>query len=349
MWLDRLKTRLFPKPILPAILANTLESGYASAPKVLILSGSKRNQNYYRDLELAQQSRAVFLTETFDFEAFNWDVTKIADHLMGGAPDWVFLNYVQAYSHKLKGFGQLDSPVFGFVGDHYNFLDDSPQALTKQAFFRALPLAGLVTAYPHTNTLVANALQQPDLPFIHLPWAIDPKVFFDLGKRRRYDIACMGALTEGKYPLRRQVRAWLENQGELRLFGKKRVKGRTGSDHDGEAFNLALNQVRSAFTCASSMRYLLMKFFEIPASGALLFAERIPDLDKLGFIAGEHYVAVNSDDFSERMQFYLKGAGMADAERIRRAGYAFVHTHHTWERRIQTFLGEVQRVLGRTL
>jgi len=314
-------------------------------PRLLILSGSKQNQNYYRDRELARQTRSMFLTEGFDFAAYGWDVERIANELLGGPPDWIFLNYVAAYSPRLHGFERLKAPVIGFVGDHYNFTETSPAAVTKQEFFRTLPLAAMASAYPHTNDVVAEALGRPGLPFLYLPWAIDPEVFQDMGKRRCYDIACMGALTEGKYPFRRQVRAWLEEQKDLRLFGKKRVKGHGGSDHDGEAFNLALNKVRSAFTCASAMRYTLMKYFEIPASGALLFGETTPELSALGFRDGEHYVAVTPDNFAERMRHYLSEDGRAEWERIRQTGCDFIRTHHNWKRRIADFLPQVEALI----
>jgi hypothetical protein len=183
----------------------------------------------------------------------------VAAERYGGKPD-DFLNYNHHYTHQLRGLNELGVPVFGFVGDHYDFTDDSPRARVKQEYFRGLTnLVALLSAYPHTNNLVAQVLGRPELPFIYLPWAIDPNVFRDLGKRRRYDIACLGALTEGKYPFRREVRAWLESQSQLSYIRKKRIGG-----HDGVLFNKALNTTRSAFTCASA-RYTLMKYFEIPA------------------------------------------------------------------------------------
>jgi hypothetical protein len=203
----------------------------------------------------------------------------------------------------------------------------------------------MVSAYPHTNQVVAKALERPELPFLSLPWAIDPEVFCDLGRRRNYDIACIGALTEGVYPFRRLVRDWLEAQKDLGFFDKKRVKGRGGSGHDGGAFNLALNKVRSAFTCASAMRYTVMKYFEIPASGALLFAEHTPDLEALGFRDGENFVAVTPENFRERIQYYLAAQGREDWDRIRRAGRSFIQAKHTWQRRIAEFLPQVEAVI----
>lgn len=326
-------------------LSNTLTNGMA--PSLLILSSGKRNQNYYRDMELSRQTRSLFLGENFAWNERGYDLAQVmAEFFPHGRPDAVFLNYNHAYTPRLHGLNELAIPIFAFVGDHYDFTDTTPRARMKQEFFSGLAnLAALVSAYPHTNADVAMALGRPDIPFIYLPWAIDPSVFRDLGWRRPYDIACMGALTESKYPFRRMVRAWLEEQRQLRLFGKKRVKGSGGSDHDGEAFNLALNKVYSAFTCASALRYTLMKFFEIPASGALLFGEATPELSALGFRDGEHYVAVSPENYRDRMLHFLAGKGRDEAERIRLAGRDFVQREHTWERRIPVLLAQMRQLL----
>jgi len=320
-------------------LVDTLASGRAASPSVLILSASKKNQNYYRDWELAQQTRAVFLGEHFDFEPHGFQIEKVVAALFGGhKPDYIFLNYNHGYTHRLKGFDRLGIPVFAFVGDHYDFTDSSERAQLKQAFFQTLPLAALVTAYPHTNEEVLKGIAGRRPPFIHLPWAIDPSVFRDLGGKRRYDIACLGAHTDTKYPFRRQVRSYLEQQKELRFFKKQRVCG-----HDGVLFNKALNRMRSAFTCASVFQYTLMKYFEIPAAGALLFAEETQDLAGLGFQDGENFVKVTPADFAEKFRYYLIGDGREQGERIRRTGNTFVRANHTWALRIQGLLKEFEK------
>lgn len=328
------------------IAADTRHAGPRDAPRVLILSASKRNQNWYRDQEIARQTQAVLLTERFDFSSSGHDVANVCDLYFGGEPDLVFLNYTAAYTPRLTGFNRLRCPLFAFVGDHYDFTDTGPKAREKQAFFRDLPIAAMVTAYPHTNAVVCAALGRPRLPFIHLPWAVDPDVFRDLGRRRPYDIACLGALTESKYPLRRTVRAWLERQSGLKLFRKRRVKGRGGADHDGEAFNRALNRSRSAFTCASTFGYTLMKYFEIPAAGCLLFAEQTADLAGLGFQDQDNYVRVTAADFADRFRHYLIGPGRQDGERIRVAGMALVRSRHTWNRRVADLLAAFDRYRG---
>lgn len=103
--------------------------------------------------------------------------------------------------------------------------------------------------------------------------------------------------------------------------------------------------IYSAFTCASSMNYTLMKYFEIPGSGALLFAEKTKEFSELGFVDGVHYVAVTLENYQERMLHYLKGEGHEKAEQIRLEGHEFVRQNHTWEKRISIFLDEVQSLL----
>lgn len=324
------------------VVLDTLGSGDVSAPKVLIISAEKKNQNYYRDRELARQTRALFLSDNYPWADCDYSVQRVIDtHFRNEQPDWIFFNYNHGYSWRLHDLGTLSCPVLGFVGDHYDFIDDAPRSQVKQEFFRGLKnLAAMVTAYPHTNESVADAMRWPNLPFIYLPWAIDPETFRDFGSRRKYDIACLGALTEGKYPLRRSVRTWIEEESGLRYIRKKRIGG-----HDGEQFNAALNTTWSAFTCASAMRYTLMKYFEIPAAGTLMFGEETPELQALGFRDGEHYVAVSAENFADRIRYFTSQAGRNEGERIRLQGRDFVVQQHNWKKRITAFLPDVAQVL----
>jgi hypothetical protein len=342
MLLDILYRLLGKSRIVSRPEADTRAGVSVNGLRLLILSSTKRNQNYYREMELARQTSSVFLAENFNWTAWDHDISKVAaEYFADGRPDAIFLNYNHSYTHRLNGLDALEIPIFAFVGDHYDFTDSSQRALVKQQYFRGIKnLAAMVSAYPHTNSVVSAALGRPELPFIYLPWAVDTSVFHDRGKRRSYDIACLGALTEGKYPLRRKVRRWIEEGSGLRYIRKKRIGG-----HDGDQFNRALNTTYSAFTCASAFRYTLMKYFEIPASGALMFGETTPELEDLGFRDGEHYVAVDDSNFVERIRHYTSKAGRLEGERIRMRGCEFVSTTHTWSRRIPGLIDEIRHFL----
>lgn len=303
----------------------------------LILSSSKKNQNFYRDKSLATITGGIFLTETFDFAKYNFNIQKIIDFFFNRGVQGIFINYVPSYTSKLDFDGLNAKNLCGFVGDHYNFSEKKDSFLAKQNFFKKVSWDFMVSAYPHTNAIVQKALGQ-QYKFIDMPWAIDPLVFYDLKLRRKFDIACMGALSEGKYPFRRQMREWMVRESHLNYYKKSRVRGVNGADHDGPAFNVALNASRAAFTCASSMHYTLMKYFEIPAAGTLLFAEKTALYEAMGFVDGIHYVAVTPEDFREKITLYLSKNYNDVVEKIVENANDFIMKHHTWDLRIEAFL-----------
>jgi hypothetical protein len=303
----------------------------------LVISSSKKNQNFYRDQCLARMTGGVLLTETFDFSQFGFNLQHIIDSFFKVSLGGIFVNYICSYTYKINFENVRVANICGFVGDHYNFIDKDEASLRKQNFYKIIPWKFIVSAYPHTNNNVKKALGVT-CKFITLPWAIDPSIYKDLNMARTYDFACMGALSKEKYPFRNNVRDWMLNQSQLKIYKKSRSKGLNRSDHDGTAFNFSLNNCRSAFTCCSSMNYTLMKYFEIPATGALLFAEKTILYEQLGFEDGIHYVAVNSDNYKEKINTYLSKNYEDVVYKITDNAKFFLNTHHTWNSRIDEFL-----------
>lgn len=303
----------------------------------LVISSSKKNQNFYRDQCLARMTGGVLLTETFDFSQFGFNLQHIIDSFFKVSLGGVFVNYISSYTYKINFENVKVANICGFVGDHYNFIDKDEASLRKQNFYKSIPWKFIVSAYPHTNDKVKKALGVT-CKFITLPWAIDPLTYKDLNMVRTFDFACMGALSKDKYPFRNNVRDWMLNDSHLKIYRKSRSKGLNRSDHDATAFNFALNHCRSAFTCSSSMNYTLMKYFEIPATGALLFAEKTILYEQLGFEDGIHYVAVNSGNYEEKINAYLSKSYIDVVSKITDNAKFFINTHHTWSSRIDQFL-----------
>ncbi len=313
-------------------------------PGLLMLGMEKRNQNFYRDLELGRRFSTIWLTDRFPFQDFGYDLRKIAARLFPQEPPaWIWLVYSSSYTYKLVGWEELDIPVAAFVGDPQDFFREGPVFETKRAFYRRLRPALLVNPYPSGREFVISGLGDANLPILTSFWAVPGEIFQPQGRRRRYDIACLGAHTTGVYPFRRQVRDYLLRQPRLKVFKKLRVGGRTG--HSAEAFARTLNRLRACFTCASVYQYTLAKYFEIPACGTVLFAEPTPDLIDLGFRDGENFVAVTPEDFAEKMEHYLLGP-QDEIDRLSQAGAALVRERHTWEKRITDLLPDLARSLS---
>jgi Glycosyl transferases group 1 len=91
-----------------------------------------------------------------------------------------------------------------------------------------------------------------------------------------------------------------------------------------------LNRYRAAFTDSSRFGYLVAKFFEIPATGALLLADRRAEssLRRLGFVAGDHYISTSFDDLEAQVRFILDESNQPALDQIRRNAQILVWEHH---------------------
>jgi Glycosyl transferases group 1 len=310
--------------------------------RILILSGEKRNQNYYRDVALLRHAGGAMVTDAFDFRATGWDVPRVAETALDGQkPDLVFVSYHHGFTNRFQGLDRLRVPKIGFVGDSYDFLGEDAKRAEKAAWFRAANFDALLSVYPHTDEMVRTGLGRCQIPILHSAWAVDAGIFAPQGRRRRYDIASLGAHTAGKYPFRIAVREYLESQDELRFFSRQRMPG----GHDGPRFARTLNRLRSCFTCASVYRFTVMKYFEIPACGTLLFAEPTDATAALGFRDGENFVAVTPSDFRGKFHYYLRQAPDEAVARISQAGRQLIETRHTWDVRATELLTLFRQVL----
>jgi len=312
-------------------------------PQVLMVTfeTNPRNQNFYRDAEIARRFSTLWLTERFPWAEFDYDLAKILARLSpDAAPAWVYVNYHRHFTAKIRGWEALEAPVAGWVGDPQNFIMEGQVFQERIDFFRRLRPRLLLTPQPGANHMVRQGLEDDTTPILECFWGIPPEIFRPLGLKRRYDIACLGSHTPRTYPFRNQVREYLLHQPRLKFFKKRRIKYV-------EDFPWALNRLKSCFTDASIYDYTLAKYFEIPACGALLFGQPTADLPALGFEDGVNFVAVTPEDFREKMEHYLLAAP-EDAARITLAGTQLVHQRHTWPRRITGLLKDIAGHLQQT-
>ncbi|HLR41268.1 MAG TPA: glycosyltransferase, partial [Virgibacillus sp.] len=77
----------------------------------------------------------------------------------------------------------------------------------------------------------------------------------------------------------------------------------------------------------------------------LLLAETNKDVEDLGFIDGENYVACTVENFYEKTQYYLSHE--EERKRITENSYHFIHNHHTNDHRAQQMMQAIEECLGR--
>jgi hypothetical protein len=103
----------------------------------------------------------------------------------------------------------------------------------------------------------------------------------------------------------------------------------------GQGYASRINQHRAAFTDSSIYRYIVRKYFEIPATGALLIADKSISgpFRELGFIENVHYIAVSPENLEEKIQYVLDEGNHQELDQIRRRGQELVWQKHKVEDR----------------
>ncbi len=99
----------------------------------------------------------------------------------------------------------------------------------------------------------------------------------------------------------------------------------------GRGFAEKIQQCRVGFAdSVFPFGYLVAKFFEIPATGALLLADDAArkHFKKLGFVANHHYVPVSQKNLKSQIEYVLSESNHDELDQVRRNGQALVHEQH---------------------
>lgn len=178
-----------------------------------------------------------------------------------------------------------------------------------------------------------------------LPHHFDPHSFIDYGLKKDIDFLLMGAMHPVVYPLRHAI---LQRMQHHPGFVYHPHPGYRDFNLDEEAlvgtrFAQEINRAKIFFTCDSAYHYPVAKYFEVLACNTLLLASSSRELLDLGFVPGEHFVAINEYNFEEKARYYLDH----EEERIRiaRQGYAMVQNNHSTSRRAIEMVAMIRKII----
>ena len=119
-----------------------------------------------------------------------------------------------------------------------------------------------------------------------------------------------------------------------------------------EAYSLRLSQCLAALavTHADTRAYVVAKFFEIPASGALLLADdRVKTaLVTLGFRDRVHCIFCNEHNVREKIDFIMNPKNRVIVDAIRKHGQTLVVTYHGLGNRLLLLDSIIQDVLPKS-
>jgi hypothetical protein len=167
-----------------------------------------------------------------------------------------------------------------------------------------------------------------------VPHAAGPDFLLPIAESPRPVVFVSGAMGR-VYPLRRAIRDLAARRPELAVVhehpGYSMTFDYSRETRVGRPFAAAMHGYLAAFTDASTYGYAVAKHFEIPATGALLIAERAVgrQLAGLGFVDGQHYVSTVAEELESTVEHVLAPANRREMDAIRRRGHALVHGCHT--------------------
>lgn len=173
----------------------------------------------------------------------------------------------------------------------------------------------------------------PGERIVHFPWCIpDPLIHNGPIVCRNQDrISCFGGSGSEAYELRN----WCKEFPFVHATSNSGVENKQFTDDGYFAWLRGYDAAIAAGSEAPQYKLTTPKFFEIPASGALLFAQETDDLERLSFRHRENCLIFNKNNFESLAREYL-----SHPDRyldIRNAGRDMIREKHSLSARL-TFL-----------
>jgi hypothetical protein len=169
---------------------------------------------------------------------------------------------------------------------------------------------------------------------VWVPHSASPDFMLSYNRCPENSILLSGALSHYYYPFRQQMKT-LHERGSYAISYHGHPGYHCGYDHEadediGRGYAETINSHRAAFTDSLIYEYVVAKYFEIPATGALLFADEgvTGPLKELGFIENSHYLPVSKENLEERVQYILDERNHEGLDEIRRRGQELVWERH---------------------
>lgn len=170
------------------------------------------------------------------------------------------------------------------------------------------------------------------------PQAVDPSEFRRKSGQRDLDVTFVGSTTPAMYPDRAGIIVFLESRF-LRFTAFDERNRLIGPDYL-SVLNRTKIFVTAPISPGGRVEATEAKFFEAMSCGCCVFRRRTHELDRLGFVAGYHYIEFASHaELEEKLHYYLSYG--QEREMIAENGHSYVTTHHTWDHRAVGLIREL--------
>jgi len=184
----------------------------------------------------------------------------------------------------------------------------------------------------------------PELSYKQVTWiphSASPDFILPLNPNPRNAIFLSGAINE-VYPLRQKMRQ-LHVDSAYPIEYHRHPGYYCGYDYErnasvGRGYAERIQNCRVGFAdSVFPYAYVVAKFFEIPATGALLLADDAvsPHLRQLGFEANRDYIPVSQKNLHQQIELVLDERNHKELDQIRSRAQTLVHESHKTSDRAQ--------------
>jgi len=165
------------------------------------------------------------------------------------------------------------------------------------------------------------------LKCIWLPHSVNVQKFRDFKYKKEYDILQTGALYK-VYETRNFMLETFKDDPRYKLIPRPK-EGDTDQWPTGREYSKLLNKAYLNVCCGSIYQYPIMKYFEIPASGGVIFGDWFEELGELGFEPYKNMLTIDKSNVKSQVDLLL--SNKKNLLRIAENGYNLIHERHTNE------------------
>lgn len=245
------------------------------------------------------------------------DIAEYVSH-MDSPPDlFLYIDSGNA-AYAPTGLEKVNCLTAAFLMDAYptGISQKNPYVVTMAPLFDYLFVA-------HKSAIERFRIQRGGCPVHWLPPCCDPEFHGDNHLPRVFDVGFVGQLTSA-YPERKAILSALEKCYRMNDF-RRRYSAREMSE--------VYSQSKIVVNVSHTDQIIPMRFFEAPASGALLITRSSVNNGQNELMReGEHFVTFSDlADLKSTIDYYLSHE--VERQRIAHAGQAYCLSYHTYDAR----------------
>jgi len=266
------------------------------------------------------------------------ELNEILKHI--GQPDFILINEPgEGAAPCITGIDRSSIPLGIYLSDLQSDINIRKQLIEK---------AAIKYVFSRYRDRFYEWYPQFYDRLLWLPQHVNEKVFQDYGLCKDIDYLLTGWIDEKRHPLRKKIMEVMKGRpGFVSQVYHCMDMGSEERISLQQAANWAwqLNRAKIFFACDTVCRYPLSTYYAVLACNTLLMAPASRELRDLGFVEGQHFVAIDEYmNVAEKAEYYL--AHENERVAIARRGWEMVNHNHTTRIRAYQLVELITGILG---